>query len=51
MDELEWLDEEMRGLVVEIHNLDADAEPPDLDLLENVGTDIKQDITMPNTKA
>jgi hypothetical protein len=46
LDDLEWLDEEMRGLVVEIHDLDADAEPPDLDLLESAGTDIAKDATV-----
>ena len=51
LDELEWLDEEMRGLVVEIRDMDTDAEPPDLDLLESVGTDIAKDITVPEPES
>jgi hypothetical protein len=47
LDELEWLDEEMHGLVVEIRDMDTDAEPPDLDMLESAGTDIAKDVAVP----
>lgn len=49
LDELEWLDEEMHKLVFEIKDSDADAEPPDLDLLENVGTDVRPNAVVPES--
>jgi len=40
-DELDWLDEEMNGLVVEAKELGTEMEKPDLEILDRVDTDIK----------
>lgn len=45
-DELDWLDEEMNGLVVEAKELGTEMEKPDLEILDRVDTDIK-DIAPP----
>jgi len=45
--ELDWLEEEEHGLTVEVTDIDAEPEIPNLELLENIETDAAKEVAPP----